>query len=115
MASRRAGMHTHLQKEFGQMARRQDYWLSTIPEDRQRELLAKHEAFWRREPGSDALLGYVTLSSRFPLQNLDIQHEGVFAPHDVTAQVMLADTRYRSPILPEDELFPAKTPLKPVA
>ena len=91
-----------------------DQWLSTLPQDRQEELLDKHSAFWTRQPGSDSLVGYVTSSSRFPLQDLDIQHEGLFTPQDVTAQVIQADTRYHSPLLPEDDLLPAKTPLAPV-
>ncbi|MCC6681896.1 MAG: hypothetical protein IT445_13435 [Phycisphaeraceae bacterium] len=89
-------------------------WLVTLPQCRQKEMLAKHAAFWTREPGSAALLGYVTESSRFPLQNLDIQHEGAFTPQDITAEFLRADTSYREPILPEDELFPAKTPLAPI-
>jgi len=94
------------------MIRRRDDWLSTVPQDRQRELLAKHTAFWRREPGGEALIGFVPVSQKFPLRNLNIGWEGPFTAADVTPAVIQADTRYRPPILPEDDLFPAKIPLE---
>jgi len=94
------------------MFRRRDDWLSTLSEERQRELLAKHGAFWRREPGSEALIGFVPVSQKFPLRNLNIRREGPFTAADITPALIQADTRYRPPIIPTDDLFPAKIPLE---
>jgi hypothetical protein len=51
----------------------------------------------------------------FPLANLGVEHEGRFLAGDVTDAVIEADTRYRPSFLAEDDLFPAKIPLEPLA
>lgn len=93
----------------------EDAWLSTIPRARQEELLARHDAFWRRRPSSEALIGYAPESRVFPLQNLRIRHEGAFRAEHITEDVIQADTEYRPQADPEDDLLPAKMPLEPLA
>ena len=81
-------------------------WLTSLPLSRQQELSERHAAFWRRQPGSGPLLGFVPTSRIFPLQKLKFQHEGRLTPEAITEAVLLSDTQYRPPIDPEDDLFP---------
>jgi hypothetical protein len=90
-------------------------WLTSLPVSRQQELLERHAAFWRRTPGSGPLLGFAPTSRVFPLQNLNMQHEGRLTPETITEAVLRSDTEYLPPIDPEDDLFPGKIPLEPLA
>ena len=87
-------------------------WLRSIPRGRQKELLERHEAFWRREPGSRALIGFSPNTHVFPIQNFGIEHEGLLRAEDISEAVMRADTKHRPPFDPQDDLFPAKIPLE---
>jgi len=88
--------------------------LSTLPAERQCELLGRHRAFWAREPGSAALIGYAPSSRIFPLTNLRLHHEGPFTPELITREVMDADARYRPPVYETDDLLPGKIPLEAI-
>ena len=93
----------------------QNRWLDTLSLDHQQEMLARHKAFWRREPGSKPLVGFAPKSHMFPLQNIDIRHEGRFSAADLSDEMIAADTRYRPEYHAEDDLFPAKIPMEPMA
>ncbi len=93
----------------------QSEWLDTLPLRCQEELLSRHKAFWRREPGNKPLIGYAQKSHIFPLQNLDIRHEGRFHAADLSDDIITSDTGYRPEYQAEDDLFPAKIPLEPMA
>jgi len=93
----------------------EDRWLTTLPESRQRELLAKHRAFWRREPGSEALIGFAPKSHVFPLHHLPLRHEGPLTTEMLTRDVIQADTRYRPRFRDGDDLLPAKIPMEPLS
>jgi hypothetical protein len=90
-------------------------WLTSIDKTRQQELLHRHMDFWYRKRGSQALIGYAPMSRMFPLQHLCIKHEGPFFAEHVTTEIMYADTEYRPPYETEDDLFPGKIPLEPLA
>jgi hypothetical protein len=90
-------------------------WLASLTIERQKALLDKHAAFWRREPGSGPLMGFAPRSRLFPLQNLDYTHEGRLHPADVTESMIQSDIHYGPPIDPEDDLLPGKIPLEPLA
>lgn len=92
-----------------------DMWLTSIDKTRQQELLHRHKDFWHRKKGSHALIGYAPMSRVFPLQNLHIQHEGPFFAEHITTEIMQADIEYRPPYDREDDLFPGKIPLEPLA
>ena len=93
----------------------QSVWLDSLPLDRQQELLSRHKAFWQRTPGSKPLIGFAPKSHLFPLQNIEISHEGCFLAADLSDEIIASDTRYRPVYHTEDDLFPAKIPMEAMA
>ncbi len=90
-------------------------WLTSLSQERQKELLEKHKAFWRQAKGSSPIIGYAPSGRMFPLNNLSLQHEGILVPGDITDEIIVKDAKYRPVYLEESDLFPAKIPLEPMA
>ena len=89
-------------------------WLTTLPAERQRELLERHTAFWQQDTGAGPLLGFAPKSGLFPLNRLKLRYEGRFGPSDITDSMLEADLAIRPPIDLADDLWPEKIPLEPL-
>lgn len=78
------------------------------------ELYEQHKAFWARKSGFGPLMGFAPNSRIFPLQNIDIQHEGVFEPNDLTEDIIKSEANLAPAFFPDDSLFPCKIPMEPL-